>query len=92
MKTTIILLLLLITLVNAWANDSLTIQVSCSIPMVPGLNAPLNEEKLIQHKESGSEESLFSTKGEIVIQEKEEKINLPNGEASLITIKTIYTR
>ena len=68
---------------TAWAGDSATIGMSCTIPSIPGLNAPpIVSEKVITDARIGEIAKLntAATEGEQMI----EKVNAQ--------VKTIYAR
>lgn len=79
--------ILFLTTTNIFSQDTFTIKVSCTIPEVPGLNAPLlkeeSESQSINKQEAKSREEIDSPKQEI-IQKVEEEINLK--------IITLYSR
>lgn len=86
----------------AFAGDSVSIRVSCSIPAVPGVNAPalLEEEALKaasmepaekkEYPQEGNPEPSFAT----IADEEVGEVKLPEGEgeSSLMLVRTIYPR
>ena len=51
-----ILVSILFFISPAYGQDSCSIRVSCSIPAVPGVNAPLSgDEKIVEKEKSGAE-------------------------------------
>jgi len=87
MKVIISLILILSLVVNALASDSFTIKVSCTIPEIPGINAPpfkeeIKSQSIIKQKtESEQEINLL----------QEEIIEVTEEESSLKVI-TLYSR
>jgi hypothetical protein len=88
--------IVLLMVATSWAGESVTISMSCTIPSIPGVNAPPNvPETLIrnQPKEDVAKKNTTATVGEEYI-EKEERIEnlLAQGEKVTREVKTIYTR
>ena len=67
-------------------SDSLTIQVSCSIPAVPGLNVPLLTEETLRLPDTDLSQETEEDK-----QEKE-TIFLAENDGSEVVVKTLYVR
>ena len=98
LSTVFLLSILLLTVGFSEANNSASIAVSCSIPRVPGLNAPLNDDENSKTDKATREnvkseetrtEIAFSAK----IEEKSEKeILLSSGENSSLETVTVYSR
>jgi len=85
-----------ITTGSAFAGDSFSIQVSCSIPEVPGLNAPPIKEET---KGTPTEAEIIAAQNEsqeqtpLTIQEDTEReIMLADRSTSSEITKTIYSR
>jgi hypothetical protein len=79
----------------AWAGDSVTISMSCTIPAIPGVNAPpLISERSVKNKlEEVAKKNTDATEGEQLIEKEETKeILLAQGEKVTARVKTIYTR
>ena len=88
----IVLLILLSSVGLAIADDNFSIAVSCSIPAVPGLNAPALTPDA---EETGSKQDteIKAAQDDSVIQgDSEEQIVLADGNAARVTTKTIYSR
>ena len=89
-------LLVLFIVSTAWAGDSVTIQMSCTIPAIPGVNAPpLVSERLLRNsqREEVAKKNTTATEGEQIIEKEETKeILLAQGEKVTTQVKTIYTR
>lgn len=78
-------LLVIFCLTNtAWAQDSFSVSVSCIIPAVPGVNAPLIGEKAVIQEEN-------KTASPLLIQEEKE-IKLAEEKNSSIILQTLYSR
>ena len=92
------LLLLGIMVLGVWglsfAKDSFSLSVSCSIPSVPGLNAPLVQGKtqIMNMNQAQNTEIKYETGGQetAMIQEEEARITLAENDADKIT--TVYSR
>lgn len=93
--------LLIISLIGrAWAQDSFSISVSCSIPAVPGLNAPLIEEETprvtetdeFTQKDAKNQEEIRLESPTLLQEDKEKQIQLAEGETSTVIVQTIYSR
>lgn len=80
------------------AGDNASISVSCSIPVVPGLNAPSIEEKIIESNATTTARQDIEIKKDpqkqepTIIQESSEKILLADGNTSSVIVQTIYSR
>jgi len=100
-KITLACLIIFLSLVNyASAGDSATFTVSCTIPSIPGVNAPSFEETTVR---SSAERQPAAEKQETIqaeeneeapamIQEDSEETMLAEGTSSEIIVKTIYSR
>lgn len=87
-------LLIILSLTGlAIADDNLSIAVSCSIPAVPGLNAPPLTPNAEETGSSSKQDTEVKTvqDGSLIKEDKEEKIVLADGSASRVTT-TIYSR
>lgn len=83
----------------AFAQDSASITVTCSIPEIPGLNAPLIQDKTQPTQSSDSqpvskEEKIQDTKEASVTPENKEQaqIILARNDASPDVVETYYSR
>ena len=96
-----ILLVALITIFGltdaALAQDSFSVSVSCIIPAVPGVNAPLIEEKTISKdnsnvapKEADIQEGNKIESPSVIQEEKE--IQLAQGKTAYVIVQTLYSR
>ena len=89
-------LLVLFIASAAWAGDSVTIQMSCTIPSIPGVNAPplISERTLkMNQREEVAKKNTTATEGEQIIEKEETKeILLAQGEKVTTKMKTIYVR
>jgi len=89
-------LLVLLIASAAWAGDSVTISMSCTIPSIPGVNAPpLVSEKSIKNsqREEVVKKNTDATEGGQIIEKEERKeILLAQGEKVTTQVKTIYAR
>jgi hypothetical protein len=91
---TVLLFLLMVS--AAWAGDSVTISMSCTIPAIPGVNAPARiSEALLRgyQRQDIANQSTAATVGEEYIEKEEtKKILLAQGEKVTADVRTIYTR
>lgn len=98
MKKNAILTGLLIILIasTAWAGDSVTISMSCTIPSIPGVNAPARiPEALIrdyQRKDVANKNAPATEREEIIEKKEKKEILLAQGEKITTEVRTIYTR
>lgn len=95
-KTLLTTLLVLFIASVAWAGDSMTIQMSCTIPSIPGVNAPpLLSERLLKNsqQEEVAKKNTTATEGEqIIVKEETKEILLAQGEKVTTQVRTIYAR
>jgi hypothetical protein len=95
-KTLLAVLSVLFIVSAAWAGDSVTIQMSCTIPSIPGVNAPplIPEKTLrISQREEVIKNNITATEGEQIIEKEETKENLlAQGEKVISKVKTVYAR
>ncbi len=89
-------LLILLMVSTAWAGESVTISMSCTIPSIPGVNAPaLVPEVLMRNyqRQDVTNKNSTATVGEEIIEKEERKeVLLAQGEKVTTQVKTIYTR
>jgi len=89
-------LLVLLMASTVWAGDSVTIAMSCTIPSIPGVNAPASiSEALIrnQPREDVAKNNATATVGEEFIEKEQSEVTLlAQGEKVTSQLKTIYTR
>ena len=89
-------LLVLLMVSTAWAGNSVTISMSCTIPSIPGVNAPaLVPEVLMRNyqRQDVTNNNSTATVGEEIIEKEERKeVLLAQGEKVTTQVKTIYTR
>jgi hypothetical protein len=89
-------LLVLLMVSAAWAGNNVTINMSCTIPSIPGVNAPaLIPETLVRNyqREDVIKKNSTATVGEEIIEKEERKETLlAQGEKVTTTVQTIYTR
>lgn len=102
LKKLIIGLIIFLSLADiSFAADSFTISVSCTIPAIPGVNAPLIEEETIKTgtgatAPASQEAELQNEIAQQVSQTaqpaiQEEKV-VDNGQKSMVIVKTVYDR
>ena len=94
-KITLVLLVLPLLTDVCICGESSTIMISCTIPSIPGVNAPLIEEnarinasmKPDYQKEKTEQQDLA-----VIQQDTQVEKNIGNKDNSLLLIKTIYSR
>ncbi|MDD5060068.1 MAG: hypothetical protein PHY35_02980 [Candidatus Omnitrophica bacterium] len=98
MKKTEILtgLFVLLIATTGWAGDSVTIAMSCTIPSIPGVNAPANVPEAMvrgQIRQDVAKNNSTATEGAEYI-EKEERLEnlLAQGEKVTRDVRTVYLR
>lgn len=95
-KVTLAVFLVLLMVSSVWAADSVTISMSCTIPAVPGVNAPalIPEITMLNYlREDVINKNSAATVGEEIIEKEESKeILLAQGEKVTAELKTIYAR
>jgi hypothetical protein len=83
-KVTLILLVVFLAAGNLWAGDSKSFVVRCTIPAVPGVNAPLiEEEKVITPVSPAQEQNRQDAQIETTAKSEQD---------TSVTVKTIYDR
>ena len=89
-------LLVLLMVSTAWAGDSVTISMSCTIPSIPGVNAPARVPEVLMRnyqRQDVTNKNSTATVGEEIIEKEERKeVLLAQGEKVTTQVKTIYTR
>lgn len=94
------LFFLLFLVSAAYAKDHFTIMVSCSIPAVPGLNAPIATNKdmakviAIKQQDSEAVVQLASAKEEAdyIKQQDTKAADKDNNDSGATTVTSVYTR
>ncbi len=83
-KVTLILLVVFLAAGNLWAGNSESFVVKCTIPAVPGVNAPLiEEEKITASTAPAQEQSQQAAQVETTTKSE---------QGTSVTVKTIYDR
>jgi len=89
-------LLVLLMVSTVWAGESITISMFCTIPAIPGVNAPaLVPEELLRNyqRQDVANKNSTATVGEEIIEKEERKETLlAQGEKVTAAVRTIYTR
>jgi hypothetical protein len=93
----LISLMILLAIGNvSLASDSSSIPVSCSIPAVPGLNAPPIAEKTTEtgvvERDTKIKEEAQEQSPSTIQEDDADKIVLADGKTSTIITQTIYSR
>lgn len=78
------LMIIMILSSMAFAEDKAAIRASCSIPAIPGLNAPLIEEKSVKSQTSAPQPAAQ--------QEEKEEIILAEAKSNTVIVQTFYSR
>lgn len=80
----------------ASAGDSVSIQMSCTIPAIPGVNAPpfpeQNTAKAGAIVAPEPQEQQEENESPAILQEDTEEVRLADGSNALARVKTIYSR
>ena len=90
--------MVLCAVVEGFAGNTYSYTVSCTIPAIPGVNAPMIEEEMTIQPETkaqqpaGDQDSDMEVQQPQEIQEEENKIVLAEGVTSKRMVKTIYSR
>ena len=85
-------MILVLSLANAaYAGNTFTIPVSCSIPAVPGLNAPILENKAVANTAAKQDTRIA---GQPAAQKEEVKYVMQQDkkDGSSITVTSVYIR
>ena len=89
-------LLVLLMLSTVWASDSVTISMSCTIPSIPGVNAPARVPEVLlrdyQRQDVANKNSTATVGEEIIEKEESKETLLAQGEKVTMQVRTIYTR
>jgi len=95
-KQILTVLVILLTVSTAWAGNSVTISMSCTIPSIPGVNAPalIPEVSLenYQRQDVTNQNSTATVREETIEKEEIKEVLLAQGEKVTAALKTIYTR
>jgi hypothetical protein len=73
----IITLICLVTLLPKiiFGEDSVTLRISCTIPAIPGVNAPPLPEVAKEEKTKTDEQDTQKSSGKIVVMEKQDQVS-----------------
>lgn len=91
MKQLIILTLAITFALNVFA-ESVSFSVSCTIPAIPGVNAPAFPEEKNKDVSSSTKEKNKENKNAFIQKEETRQLHLTDGKTILLTTKTIYPR
>ncbi|MBI4707126.1 MAG: hypothetical protein HY761_04270 [Candidatus Omnitrophica bacterium] len=99
MKVAVLTLLALAFAGNCFAGNTVSIAMSCTIPAIPGVNAPpyrnANEQKnneVIAEEKNYTENESETKSQELIQQENEREIQLADGNMQQVNTQTIYSR
>ena len=91
--------MLLLALVDvALAGEGVSLSISCTIPAIPGVNAPLIEEQKPQIKTDTPTQPTAAAVKEETLQQAPAMIQQDNqketseNQATLVMVKTLYSR
>lgn len=91
---TVLLVFLIVSTV--WAGDSVTIAMSCTIPSIPGVNAPARVSEALmldyQRIDVANQNSTATVEEEIIEKEETKQTLLAQGDKVITQVQTIYTR
>ena len=86
----IVLIVLLFLTDAAQAGDGLSLSISCTIPAIPGVNAPLIEEETLKTQ---ADDSTVQSQPPVMLEEDSKEEKVTNEEQNpLAMVKTIYSR
>ena len=92
-------LIILLSLANVvFAGDSLSLSISCTIPVIPGVNAPLIEQETSKTVETAAqpkakpEERIQPQTPTMIQEDSQEEKTASDGQKSAVIVKTIYSR
>ena len=89
-------LLIILMVSTVWAGDSVTISMSCTVPSIPGVNAPARVPEVLmrnyQRQDVANKNSTATVGEEIIEKEERKETLLAQGEKVTTQVKTIYTR
>jgi hypothetical protein len=98
-KITMICLMIVLSLSGIAAGESITFSVSCTIPEIPGVNAPPFEEKTTMRdveqatqQDVALQEENKTEQLQTIQEESKKEVQLAEGKASSIAVQTIYSR
>ncbi|MCX7661940.1 MAG: hypothetical protein N2Z79_04575 [Candidatus Omnitrophica bacterium] len=89
MKNIILSILLIFILGMEVFAESITFSVSCTIPAIPGVNAPPFAEK---KEESFSQVTKKESQNNFIEEKETKEIQLADGKIYSVIIKTVYER
>lgn len=99
LRVSIIGLVILLSAVEAFAGDSRSISMSCTIPAIPGVNVPLIEEKTLQTEAKPASQTALDSQKEIpqpapamIQQDTQEEKAINESQKTLVMVKTLYSR
>jgi len=101
MKKLLIALLIVFSMISIAAAESKSYTISCTIPAIPGVNAPpLLEQKTVQNvpeinmaqRAETANEAVNNAVLPTVQKEESNQIQLANGETKTMTVQTFYSR
>jgi len=82
----------------AYAGNSQTIHVSCTVPSIPGVNAPALETSQQGHSnlpslaEENKAQEGTSQQGEMIEEETRQEIMLAQDQGESLKLQTVYMR
>jgi hypothetical protein len=75
----------------AYAGDSSSLAVSCTIPIIPGVNAPLLEQEQLQSSAERENKEPISEESQEIIQQ-DSKATVASTSHPQVLVKTFYAR
>ncbi|MGD9015275.1 MAG: hypothetical protein PVI33_04555 [Candidatus Omnitrophota bacterium] len=95
-------LFLILSLLNinaGFTQDNISLSISCTIPSIPGVNAPLIEEESVKTETDTPAPTTPQTQKEapaessqMVEQENQPQVQDNKGQKSIVVLRTIYSR
>ena len=98
LKMILVITAILFTAASGFAGDSVTISVSCTIPVIPGVNAPALTNENIRQMEpakmykpaAGQKQEVKKDETSLILQENTE--NEAKTEGGPVLVRTVYSR
>ncbi|MFC1658875.1 hypothetical protein ACFL1D_05785 [Candidatus Omnitrophota bacterium] len=83
-----LLMLIAVPLDSVSASDNISLSISCTIPAIPGVNAPLIEEEAATEAEA---DAAMQTPG-LTQEDNLQEIAGAEKDQSILIVRTIYSR
>lgn len=99
-KTLAVIVTVLTFTVNCFAGNTVSIQMTCTIPEIPGVNAPpykdgnepIKNEIVAEKQDNYTEEDSKTESQELIQQESNTQVQLADGKTQDVNLQTVYSR